>query len=260
MTDKQKKEEIIIIDDVDVSGCEFYINSKNFEFNCKQTPQSYFCKNQPNCYYKQLKRKDEECEELRQVKKDLPDIQMPYVILYRQMKEQCYKLEQELEFWKKEGDRTHLLMLERQDELVKEILKNDQLKADNEILEKDKANLDVIIETLKAQFKQIKEENDELKTEFDKLEEQIKLQGNFIDDFIFATKNSEWLNKSILEDEADAIIEKVESDYVQLENYKQVLQEIKEIAEICSFADSSELLLKRIKQILREIKEVLKDE
>ena len=56
MTDKQ------IIDDVDVSGCDFYIDSKNLEFNCKQTPQSYFCKNQPNCYYKQLKRKEQECE------------------------------------------------------------------------------------------------------------------------------------------------------------------------------------------------------
>ena len=60
MTDKQ-----IIIDNVDVSGCEFYIDSKNLEFNCKQTPQSYFCKNQPNCYYKQLKRKEQECEELK---------------------------------------------------------------------------------------------------------------------------------------------------------------------------------------------------
>ena len=59
MTDKQ------IIDDVDVSGCDFYIDSKNLEFNCKQTPQSYFCKNQPNCYYKQLKRKQQECDELK---------------------------------------------------------------------------------------------------------------------------------------------------------------------------------------------------
>lgn len=81
---------------------------------------------------------------------------------------------------------------------------------------------------LLQQFDQLKKENEELKTEFDKFEEQIKLQGNFIDNFLFATKNSEWRNKSILEDEADAIIEKVESDYVQLENYKQALQEIKD--------------------------------
>lgn len=76
---------------------------------------------------------------------------------------------------------------------------------------------------------QLKTENKELKTEFDNFEEQIKLQGNFIDSFLNATNNSEWLNKSILEDEADAIIEKVESDYVQLKKFKQALQEIKEI-------------------------------
>ena len=44
--------------------------------------------------------------------------------------------EQECEFWKKELDKTHLLMLKRQDELVKEILKNDQLKAENDDLKK----------------------------------------------------------------------------------------------------------------------------
>lgn len=41
-----------------------------------------------------------------------------------------------------------------------------------------------------------------------------------------------------------------------INRYKQTLTEIKEIAEICSFTDSSELLLKRIKQILLEISEV----
>lgn len=40
------------------------------------------------------------------------------------------------------------------------------------------------------------------------------------------------------------------------EIYKQALQEIEGITKICSFADSSELLLKRIKQILQKISEV----
>lgn len=65
MDDKQ-----IIIDGVDVSGCEFYIDSKNLEYNCKQTPQSYFCKNKPNCYYKQLKAKEQEREELKEILKE----------------------------------------------------------------------------------------------------------------------------------------------------------------------------------------------
>ena len=73
MADKQ-----IIIDDIDVSGCDFYIDSKNLEFNCKQTPQSYFCKNQPNCYYKQLKRKEQECDELKKEIKKQKEIAKEY--------------------------------------------------------------------------------------------------------------------------------------------------------------------------------------
>lgn len=102
-----------------------------------------------------------------------------------------------------------------------------------------------------------KAENKELKTEFDKFEEQIKLQENFIDGFLFATKNSEWRNKSILEDEADAIIEKVESDYVRLEKYKQALQEIKEICKTPDIYRGRMALGGKIREI---ISEVIKDE
>lgn len=115
---------------------------------------------------------------------------------------------------------------EKYDQLIVE---NDELK---KIIERlDVPKHEVIDMDIALENEKLKEENDELKTEFDKFEEQIKLQGNFIDGFLFATKNSEWQNKSILEDEADAIIEKVESDYVQLEKYKQALQEIKDILE-----------------------------
>ena len=52
MTDKQ-----IIIHGVDVSGCEWY--SSTYFKPCDG------CKNTPNCCYKQLKRKEQECEEFR---------------------------------------------------------------------------------------------------------------------------------------------------------------------------------------------------
>lgn len=63
MTDKQ-----IIIDGVDVSGCIYY------QYNmCTATKDNYgdcsfYCKDyeMKDCYYKQLKRKEQECEELRQ--------------------------------------------------------------------------------------------------------------------------------------------------------------------------------------------------
>ena len=57
MTDKEQ----IIINGVDVSRCENY-NSKN-RFTCY--PYICNCHEKPNCYFKQLARKTQECEELK---------------------------------------------------------------------------------------------------------------------------------------------------------------------------------------------------
>ena len=61
MTDKQ-----IIIDGVDISGCEFLNKTKHCKAQmsiiCTDTNK---CKCFSNCYYKQLKRKEQECEEFR---------------------------------------------------------------------------------------------------------------------------------------------------------------------------------------------------
>ena len=68
MTDKQ-----IIIDGVDVSKCKY------FDCDSKKCKAEYYvrhgyeiveydsCRENPNCYYKQLKRKEEECEELKKI-------------------------------------------------------------------------------------------------------------------------------------------------------------------------------------------------
>ena len=77
MTDKQ-----IIIDGVDVSECEFAvkpINDNRIKCHCakgllqiakmQEQPESIksgLCENNPNCYYKQLKRKEQKCEELKE--------------------------------------------------------------------------------------------------------------------------------------------------------------------------------------------------
>lgn len=66
MTDK------IIIDGVDVSECEFY----GYDGVCKLYSGSICskdCSNYPNCNYKQLKRKTQECEELYNEKMKLID-------------------------------------------------------------------------------------------------------------------------------------------------------------------------------------------
>ena len=71
----------IIIDGIDVSGCTYIIPPHK---QCPNKPMPYaketsciackehntklnFCKNNPNCYYKQYKRKEQECEELKKI-------------------------------------------------------------------------------------------------------------------------------------------------------------------------------------------------
>lgn len=60
MTDKQ-----IIIDGVDVSGCGHYWNGTCHAYT-DSTGKFLLCVNSPHCYYKQFKRKEQECEELKE--------------------------------------------------------------------------------------------------------------------------------------------------------------------------------------------------
>lgn len=69
MTDKE-----IIIDGVDVSECEKLGETidgitcglgKRIRFVNEIITKHNLCKNNPNCYYKQLKRKEQECERLK---------------------------------------------------------------------------------------------------------------------------------------------------------------------------------------------------
>lgn len=65
MTDKQ-----IIIDGVDVSECEWIreiILDSEYICTCNLNKKiSGYCKDNPNCLYKQLKRKEQENKKLRQ--------------------------------------------------------------------------------------------------------------------------------------------------------------------------------------------------
>lgn len=67
MTDKE-----IIIDGVDVSKCYGYVHNAK-EYDCGETYSKFhyrYCEENPNCYFKQLKRKEQECEELKKIKKE----------------------------------------------------------------------------------------------------------------------------------------------------------------------------------------------
>lgn len=67
MTDKQ-----IMIDKVDVSECFWlWVNTdKNYKSRCIMNKDVYsqctYCKDYPNCLFKQLARKTQECEELKE--------------------------------------------------------------------------------------------------------------------------------------------------------------------------------------------------
>lgn len=60
----------IYIDGVDVSGCDCYCDGKCLcEYNeiNRKIIRYYSCNKFPNCYYKQLKAKEQECERLKKI-------------------------------------------------------------------------------------------------------------------------------------------------------------------------------------------------
>ena len=109
---------------------------------------------------------------------------------------------------------------------------------------------------LEKEFEKIKEINNEIKTDLKNWDERFKLQNAFIDNLLKATNNSIWIDKSISDEEASEIIEKIEMDYIEFEEgkeiyaelkaenekLKQTLTEIKEIAEKRNYLDYNECL------------------
>lgn len=102
MTDKQ-----IIIDGVDVSGCEHY--EDHTLYDCNETCEinggivCTKCKDNPNCYYKQLKHKEQECQELMDnyVKLDNQRVREynELVDKYKSKKQECERLKNGSGFW-----------------------------------------------------------------------------------------------------------------------------------------------------------------
>ena len=63
MIDKQ-----IIIDGVDVSGCDYFnFTDEHYCDECSSEFGCAVCDERTNCYYKQLKIKEQECEELKKI-------------------------------------------------------------------------------------------------------------------------------------------------------------------------------------------------
>lgn len=70
MTDKE-----IIIDGVDVSECEYCLKMTKYRCTIQQDVYKCLCEENPNCYFKQLKCKEQECEELKKELQALDEIE-----------------------------------------------------------------------------------------------------------------------------------------------------------------------------------------
>ena len=89
MTDKQ-----IIIDGVDVAGCEDYGYRGKARYWCHNYDEP--CTDYPNCYYKQLKAKEQECEELKHEVELMMDCESCKIDEYKQtlteIKDMCSEI------------------------------------------------------------------------------------------------------------------------------------------------------------------------
>ena len=86
MTDKQ-----IIIDGVDVAECEYF---NRFRSICHNKNLCCDCKENPNCYYKQLKRKEQKCEALQMSDNEAGEIIAELKAECEELKEKVKELNQ----------------------------------------------------------------------------------------------------------------------------------------------------------------------
>ena len=61
MTDKE-----VILNGIDVSKCEYCLKMTKYRCTIQRDVYKCLCEENPNCYFKQLKRKEQECEELKE--------------------------------------------------------------------------------------------------------------------------------------------------------------------------------------------------
>lgn len=172
--------EEIIIDGINVAGCEYLrIVGANWWCECNNGKEYGTktrvtacggCKYNSNCYYKQLIRLEQELNDLRQVRKDTPDIQEPYVVLYRQIKKQYHKLEQERDELKKLNEEASAIIDCKKGTIASLAKVRDELKQENEKLKKElESQKGLITVGGKAQYQylqkieKLEQENEELK-------------------------------------------------------------------------------------------------
>ena len=67
-------DEKIIIDGIDVSGCEYCLKMTKYRCTIQRDVYKCLCEENPNCYYKQLKHKEQECNKYKQALDEIEKI------------------------------------------------------------------------------------------------------------------------------------------------------------------------------------------
>lgn len=254
MTDKQ-----IIIDGVDVSGCEWIREfGLDSEYICtcnSPNKTSGYCKDNPNCYYKQLQQEKQNSQEARDtaIKEFNKAEELNTLLKHKQ---------QELNDYKKQFKADTKEMENYQNEITRHLESIEYWQHQTEAKEQECERLKerlrqcwTIENSFVEQIDQLEVQNGELKEKIKYMEEYIKTVENSRNEF------------------------EKESKFLKEENkkMKQTLVEIKEIAENaeeqCAIPENyfkrnnvswKQHQLKgltcKFQQILQKISEVLKDE
>lgn len=189
----------IMIDNIDVSRCDFYDKDRKYCLTLKMNPTGFknpscfsgdfqeciqdskvcpytFCNNNPNCYYKQLKRKKQECERLK--RKLNPKLKNAHCAYFEGQTGLC----KAKEFARCNPVNCKLYTIDELSTIVELQQQIDQLKAENEKLETDNKRL--VGELANPVFDSF-EELDKLKQSLQEIKDIAEQMNNecFYDDF-----------------------------------------------------------------------------
>lgn len=250
--------EEIIIDGVDVSECEKLGETidgitcglgKRIRFANEIITKHNLCKNNPNCYYKQLKRKE---QELQEAMDNYIKLDNQRVKEYNELVDKYNNKEQECEKIKQNAQDTYDLW----QALIESfnILQGEKIKLEQEC-EKLKSELSETIGTIdnvRKAKEYYQQECEEFKKELHKnFEEKDKL--HLIIDRLLEASGYD-TNTASAEDFED-VYENMCYKQQQLDQYKQALAEIEEIADKDFRHTAWEEYAKQLKQILQKISE-----
>lgn len=175
MTNKQ-----ILINDVDVSGCEFYFDEKCRCMDASIMQDFYSCpqcNSNPNCYYKNYKRKEQECKKL-------------YI-----------QLKADAEYHKEEENTLRKIIKNKEERNIELYKENNKLKTENDELKAKIKYMEEYIKTVENARNEVERENkfskEQAEQKLERIKEMLKKCVKIHDDII--------VNKSILQ-----IIDEVE--------------------------------------------------